>query len=164
MSSGRYGYIPRTESAYTVLGLENKTCYTDADISRAYRRASVQCHPDKPGGSIAAFDQLQVAYDLVKTNAQRQLYAQYGARLAPGPGDHMRDTMEKAIPLMIGLFGGVVFNLALYKKMDWNALSVVPMLTLGAGTLVLTEAPLVLVLGLAGDRVGFACESVSDGP
>jgi hypothetical protein len=47
MSSGRYGYIPRTESAYTVLGLENKTCYTDADISRLYSLGVDLPHDDR---------------------------------------------------------------------------------------------------------------------
>lgn len=156
MKRGRYGLIPRTESAYDVMGLDPSMAqtYTDADISRAYRRASLTAHPDKPTGSQTAFDRLQEAYSLVRTHEKRQLYAKYGSRLEEGPGDHMRETMALAVPVGLGILGGITFVMAATvvhrgpttHHKGGGILAIIPMVTIGTCTLLFNDAPVLSVI------------------
>jgi len=56
---------------YDVLGLDESA--TEAEIKRAYRRLSVKHHPDK-GGSVAKFNELSAAYQVLSDDEKRLLY------------------------------------------------------------------------------------------
>lgn len=52
-------------------------CAADADgvaLRRAYHRASVRCHPDKPGGDAAAFRRVQAAWETLRDDGRRRDY------------------------------------------------------------------------------------------
>ncbi|CEM26600.1 unnamed protein product [Vitrella brassicaformis CCMP3155] len=44
------------------------------DIRKAYLRASLRTHPDKPGGTKEAFQRVQEAFAILSDDAQRQAY------------------------------------------------------------------------------------------
>lgn len=50
--------------AYKVLGVHQKM--SEEDITSAYRRLSMACHPDRPAGKIEDFKRIQQAYALLK--------------------------------------------------------------------------------------------------
>lgn len=55
---------PRTD-ALTKLGFPPGSTPTEAEIKKAYHKAALKVHPDKPGGSFEAFDALTKAYELL---------------------------------------------------------------------------------------------------
>ena len=73
-------YPPRgggkKRSPYDVLGVSSNA--NQRDIQRAYRKASLKCHPDKPGGSEEAFKEVNHAYDILNDPQKRQQYDQFG--------------------------------------------------------------------------------------
>ena len=159
MSTGRYGYVPRTESPYEVLGLTNPSSsvsYNDADVARAYRRASLQAHPDKPNGSKDKFERIQSSYYLIKTQRERDLFEKYGARMAPGPGHLLGNAVDKFLPLVLGLVGGLALAGAVVSEMSVNSVAMIGILTLGSGTTLSYKAPLgeVLTAGVGGMLIG----------
>jgi DnaJ-class molecular chaperone len=54
--------------AIRILDLDRKSKPTKADLKKAYRRKSLQTHPDK-GGCSADFIQVQIAYELLSDDA-----------------------------------------------------------------------------------------------
>ena len=58
-------------AAYDALGLRADA--NDLEVRRAYRRASRQLHPDRPGGDTEAFQTMQQHYDAIR--AERQALA-----------------------------------------------------------------------------------------
>lgn len=54
------------EEALSVLGIPDSDGLTHDRLKSAYKRASLSAHPDKPGGSEAAFDALRRAYQYVE--------------------------------------------------------------------------------------------------
>jgi hypothetical protein len=60
------------EDFYSVLGVS--TDATDAQLKRAYRLRSLKVHPDKKGGSVAAFQLVATAYETLSNPEKRQLY------------------------------------------------------------------------------------------
>lgn len=163
-------------SPYEVLGLRNinnsnknntKECYTDADIGRAYRRASLRAHPDKPGGNRAKFARVKAAYEMLQTQQRRALYQQYGSSMEKSAGHVLGETVDKIIPLVLGLAGGVVCvifwasaavhsNNSRSNDNNWNVPILIVILALGGGSLVSYKAPLleVLLAGVGGILVG----------
>lgn len=61
---------------YEVLGVA-KGASAD-EIKKAFRRAAVQHHPDKEGGSEEKFKEINEAYDVLKDAQKRQRYDQFG--------------------------------------------------------------------------------------
>jgi hypothetical protein len=54
------------EEALGTLGIRDSDGLTHDQLKAAYKRASLAAHPDKPGGSAAAFDSLRRAYQYVE--------------------------------------------------------------------------------------------------
>ncbi len=54
------------EEALGTLGIRDSDGLTHEQLKLAYKRASLTTHPDKPGGSAAAFDTLRRAYQYVE--------------------------------------------------------------------------------------------------
>ncbi|HSX17427.1 MAG TPA: molecular chaperone DnaJ [Patescibacteria group bacterium] len=61
---------------YEVLGVA-KDASAD-EIKKAFRRAAVQHHPDKEGGSEEKFKEINEAYEVLKDSSKRQRYDQFG--------------------------------------------------------------------------------------
>ena len=61
---------------YEVLGV-GKTASAD-EIKKAFRRAAVEHHPDKEGGSEEKFKEINEAYEVLKDDKKRQRYDQFG--------------------------------------------------------------------------------------
>lgn len=62
------------EAAYAALGLAPGA--DEAAVKRAYRAASLLCHPDKPGGSAEKFQAVATAYETLMDAALRAEFAQ----------------------------------------------------------------------------------------
>jgi molecular chaperone DnaJ len=60
---------------YEVLGVEKGA--SDDEVKKAFRRAAVEHHPDK-GGDEAKFKEISEAYEVLKDQAKRQRYDQFG--------------------------------------------------------------------------------------
>lgn len=72
---------------YEILGV-SKNASAD-EIKKAYRKLAVKYHPDKEGGNEAKFKELGEAYEVLKDDAKRQRYDQFGhAGVGGGPGGH----------------------------------------------------------------------------
>ncbi len=61
---------------YEVLGV-SKDASPD-EIKKAFRRKAVELHPDKQGGDEAKFKEVNEAYEVLKDQAKRQRYDQFG--------------------------------------------------------------------------------------
>lgn len=61
---------------YEVLGV-SKDASAD-EIKKAFRRKAVELHPDKAGGDETKFKEVNEAYEVLKDQAKRQRYDQFG--------------------------------------------------------------------------------------
>jgi molecular chaperone DnaJ len=61
---------------YEILGV-SKSASAD-EIKKAFRRLAVKYHPDKDGGDEAKFKEINEAYEVLKDDAKRQRYDQFG--------------------------------------------------------------------------------------
>src|SRR6266567_4628541 len=61
---------------YEVLGL-SKSASAD-EIKKAFRKLAVKYHPDKAGGDETKFKEVNEAYEVLKDDAKRQRYDQFG--------------------------------------------------------------------------------------
>ncbi|GAC1391221.1 MAG: molecular chaperone DnaJ [Candidatus Saccharimonadales bacterium] len=61
---------------YDVLGV-GKNASPD-EIKKSFRRLAVQLHPDKEGGSEEKFKEINEAYEVLKDDAKRKRYDQFG--------------------------------------------------------------------------------------
>ena len=60
---------------YDILGVSKQA--NDADLKKAYKKASMQHHPDR-GGDEEQFKKVNEAYATLKDPSKRQMYDQYG--------------------------------------------------------------------------------------
>ena len=60
---------------YNVLGVDKSA--SETELKSAYKKASMQHHPDR-GGSEAKFKEINEAYSALKDPQKRQLYDQFG--------------------------------------------------------------------------------------
>ena len=58
--------------------LEIDASVSETEITKAYRRLSLRCHPDKPGGDAQKFHQINQAYKILLNPEMRALYDQHG--------------------------------------------------------------------------------------
>ena len=61
---------------YEVLGI-GKSASAD-EIKKAFRRKAIEYHPDKQGGDESKFKEVNEAYEVLKDEAKRQRYDQFG--------------------------------------------------------------------------------------
>jgi len=69
------GCVMAKRDYYEVLGV-NKSASAD-ELKKAYRRLAVQHHPDR-GGEETAFKEINEAYEVLKDDAKRKRYDQFG--------------------------------------------------------------------------------------
>jgi molecular chaperone DnaJ len=73
-----------TRDYYEILGI-GKSASAD-EIKKAFRRLAVQYHPDKEGGDETKFKEINEAYEVLKDDAKRQRYDQFGHAGVGGNG------------------------------------------------------------------------------
>jgi len=61
---------------YNVLGVNRNA--SEEQLKKAYKKASMQHHPDRNGGSEEKFKQINEAYSALKDPEKRQMYDQFG--------------------------------------------------------------------------------------
>jgi len=92
-------------SYYSVLGLASRGA-TEAQIKRAFRKRSLETHPDK-GGNPDDFKTVNEAYEVLRDSQKRQLYDAYGKEgVAQGGGPQFQGGSDMAEELFSQLFGG----------------------------------------------------------
>lgn len=67
---------------YEILGVSKSA--TPDEIKRAYRKLAMQHHPDRHGGDDTQFKEIGEAYEVLKDDAKRAAYDQYGHAGAQG--------------------------------------------------------------------------------
>ena len=82
--------MPKPQSLYEIIGVP-KTA-TLAEIARAYRVRSLQCHPDRNPNGAEAFKALAAAYEVLRDEERRAVYDETGRT---GDGD---DDTAPAVP------------------------------------------------------------------
>ncbi|MBI2037705.1 MAG: molecular chaperone DnaJ [Candidatus Magasanikbacteria bacterium] len=81
---------------YKILGIE-KNASAD-EIKKAFKKAAMQHHPDRPGGNEAKFKEVNEAYQVLSDAQKRQRYDQFGADFEQqggfGQGTNWEDVMS----------------------------------------------------------------------
>lgn len=115
------------QEALELLGVDESETLTYERLKAAYKRASLSAHPDKPGGSAAAFDELNRAYVYVGKILDRvrpRTTAEESARMAaPVSMDSAmaareRGALKGGVPALPAYTGEPVKLSA--KKLDMN--------------------------------------------
>lgn len=65
---------------YDLLGVSPSA--DDAELKKAYRKAALKYHPDKPTGNEEKFKDVGEAYEILNDKTKRDLYDQYGLEVA----------------------------------------------------------------------------------
>ena len=90
---------PRAMTYYELLRVA--PCATDEEIKAAYRRRSLEEHPDRRGGDVARFQKLKHAHTVLSDPRKRAAYDKYGPGLEPGPG-HLFGGAVGLLPVFVG--------------------------------------------------------------
>lgn len=61
---------------YDVLGISRSA--DEAEIKRAYKKAALKYHPDRPGGDKVKFQEVSEAFEVLSDSRKKQLYDQFG--------------------------------------------------------------------------------------
>ena len=69
--------IMANKDYYKILGVE-KNASAD-EIKKAFKKAAMQHHPDRPGGDEAKFKEINEAYQVLSDAEKRQRYDQFGS-------------------------------------------------------------------------------------
>lgn len=67
---------------YDLLGVSPSA--SENDIKKAYRKAALKYHPDKPTGDTEKFKEISEAFDIISNPDKRQVYDEYGLEAARG--------------------------------------------------------------------------------
>ncbi len=82
---------------YKILGVE-KSASAD-EIKKAFKKAAMQHHPDRPGGNEAKFKEVNEAYQVLSDAEKRQRYDQFGSDFEQqggfGQGANWEDIMSQ---------------------------------------------------------------------
>lgn len=112
------------QEALELLGIDESETLTHNRLKVAYKRASLTAHPDKPGGSAAAFDALNRAYVYVGKILDRvkpRSTAEESARMStPVSMDSAMAARERGAPKPPPAYTGEPVKLSA-KKLDMNA-------------------------------------------
>ena len=68
--------VAHADDHYSVLGLGRGA--SASEVKRAFHKASLRLHPDKPGGDEAAFRRVADAYDVLSDPEKKRLYDLHG--------------------------------------------------------------------------------------
>ena len=111
------------QESLELLGIDESETLTHERLKAAYKRASLTAHPDKPGGSAAAFDALNRAYTYVGKILDRvkpRTSAEESARMsAPVSMDTAMAARERGAPKALPTYTGEPVKLSA-KKLDMN--------------------------------------------
>ena len=81
---------------YKILGVEKNA--SPDDIKKAFKKAAMQHHPDRPGGDEAKFKEVNEAYQVLSDTEKRQRYDQFGSDFEQqggfGQGTNWEDVMN----------------------------------------------------------------------
>lgn len=81
---------------YKILGVE-KNASAD-EVKKAFKKAAMQHHPDRPGGDEAKFKEINEAYQVLSDTEKRQRYDQFGSDFEQqggfGQGTNWEDVMS----------------------------------------------------------------------
>ena len=61
---------------YDLLGVSRNA--SDTDIKKAYKKQSMQHHPDRTGGDDTKFKEINEAYQVLSNPEKKQMYDQFG--------------------------------------------------------------------------------------
>lgn len=70
----------KDKKLYDLLGVS--TDASEPEIKKAYRKAALKFHPDKPTGDTEKFKEISEAFDILSNSEKRQLYDQFGLEAA----------------------------------------------------------------------------------
>lgn len=111
------------QESLELLGIDESETLTHERLKAAYKRTSLTAHPDKPGGSEAAFDALNRAYTYVGKILDRvkpRTTAEESARMsAPVSMDTAMAARERGAPKPLPVYTGEPVKLSA-KKLDMN--------------------------------------------
>lgn len=72
----------RETKLYDLLGVSPSA--SEQEIKKAYRKAALKYHPDKPTGDTEKFKEISEAFDILSHEDKRQVYDDYGLEAARG--------------------------------------------------------------------------------
>ncbi|EGV66583.1 Molecular chaperone (DnaJ super) [Yamadazyma tenuis] len=67
---------------YDILGVAPSA--SESELKKAYRKAALKYHPDKPTGDTEKFKEISEAFDILSNSDKRQIYDDYGIEAARG--------------------------------------------------------------------------------
>lgn len=109
---------------YTVLGVARDA--DDDAVKKAYHRQSLKIHPDKPGGSTEAFQELERARRVLSDSKRRARYDRIGLDLDEKEGDSVGDRVNMAgaglgdhITMFAARTGVGALLLVVFPRMWW---------------------------------------------
>lgn len=77
-----YAQMVKETKLYDLLGVSPSA--NDVEIKKAYRKAALKYHPDKPSGDTEKFKEISEAFDILSNEDKRQIYDDYGIEAARG--------------------------------------------------------------------------------
>ncbi|CAI5755744.1 unnamed protein product [Candida verbasci] len=72
----------KDKKLYNLLGVD--TGANEQEIKKAYRKAALKYHPDKPTGDAEKFKEISEAFEILSNEEKRELYDNYGLEAARG--------------------------------------------------------------------------------
>ncbi|CAX40138.1 type II HSP40 co-chaperone, putative [Candida dubliniensis CD36] len=72
----------KDKKLYDLLGVDPSA--NDQEIKKAYRKAALKYHPDKPTGDTEKFKEISEAFDILSNADKREIYDNYGLDAARG--------------------------------------------------------------------------------
>jgi|TARA_R110000764_G_scaffold213835_1_gene300206 curved DNA-binding protein len=85
---------------YDTLGISRGASATD--IKKAYKKQSMQHHPDRTGGDDTKFKDINEAYQVLKDPQKKSMYDQYGTADPQQAGQHNMGDINEVFSQMFG--------------------------------------------------------------